>query len=233
MEVKLGDYLSAPIRPNEIPPALARAVSDLLIRDDDQIGPGAALVTGLLEFFELERARSFHQALFSAVWEVFRQRTVDGDPEKDFRLKTGTISDGAIPIELYGSSWSFKAFHIDRDALLFSHLYGPVVGFTGGELHLIDIRPYMGRHSLRFDDVFEWSDEPTDGCKPVLRSEHTQSALAEYGRTTGSMGPDQIVFVNNLPDTGVLHGATPVVVTDPESFIREYHRCSVKDLRLC
>lgn len=232
-QVKLGDYLPVPGHSTEVVSDLVLAIVDLLIRDGNHHGPGAAVVCGLLEHFDLEEARSFHYALFSAVWEEFRRRSARGGAEGDFRIKSGIISDGTIPIELYGSNWSFKKFHADRDALLFSHLYGPVAGFTGGELQLIDIRPYMSRRSLRFNDVFEWSDEPTDGCKPVLRSSHCESALSECGTTVGAVGPDQIVFVNNLPDAGVLHGATPVVTTDPESFNREYHRCSVKDLRLC
>ncbi|MFE2596805.1 hypothetical protein ACFXCZ_09925 [Streptomyces sp. NPDC059396] len=231
--IELADFLSAPGYSGEVPQNLVRAIADLLVKDRNRSGAGAALVSGLLEHFELEEARSFHEELFRAVWEEFRRRVLPAGTTEDFRIKMGVISDGAIPIELYGSKWSFKRFHADRDALLFSHLYGPVAGFTGGELHLIDIHPYMNRGSLHFDDVFEWSDEPTDGCKPVLRPHHSESALTMCGTTMGALGPNEIVFVNNLPNAGVLHGVTPVIVTDTDIFQREYHRCSVKDLRLC
>ncbi|MFG3309789.1 hypothetical protein [Streptomyces wuyuanensis] len=231
--IELRDYLSPSGRVAGVPKTLVLDIVDLLIRDSSRFGPGAALVSGLLDHFELEDARSFHEVLFKSVWEEFRRCALYEGAPADFRVKVGTISDGAIPVELYGSKWSFKKFHADRDALLFSHLYGPVSGFIGGELRLIDIYNYMSRRSLRFDDVFEWSDEPTDGCKPVLRSSHSESAVAECGTNVGPMGPDQIIFVNNLPGAAVLHGATPVVITDPAIFHREYHRCSVKDLRLC
>jgi hypothetical protein len=216
-----------------VPESLTRAVADRLVRQGEPGGSGAAIVSGLTRFFALEQARDFHEALFHAVWAAFRQHAYHSAEPSKFRVKAGLIADGAIPLELYGSNWSFKPLHIDRDALLFSHLYGPVEGFDGGALLLVDIAMYMRLRSLRFSDVFEWSQEPTEGSKPVLRSAHAEAAMAECGVNLGSIGPDEILFVNNLPDAGVLHGATPVVVTDPSAFRREYHRCSVKDLRLC
>ncbi|WP_405003171.1 hypothetical protein OHV13_01210 [Kitasatospora purpeofusca] len=233
IEIVLGDGLPAPRHPEDVGTDLVCRTADLLVRDGPLAGPGAALISGVPRGFTLEQARIFHQALFRRVWEEFRERTGREGTEENYPIKAGTISDGAIPLELYGSRWSFKRFHIDRDALIFSHLYGPVTGFTGGELQLIDVRRYLIRHSLSFDDAFEWSDEPTDGSKPVLHADHCEHALAEWGATIGALGTDQIVFVNNVPDAGVLHGITPLVTTDPEGFHREYHRCSVKDLRLC
>ncbi|WP_018348390.1 hypothetical protein [Longispora albida] len=216
-----------------VPASLARAVAALLIRDGADPGPGAAIVTGVAEYFDVENARVFHEELFRSVWEVFRCEGLQRPAPAGFKVKTGTISDGSIPLELYGSSWSFKQLHIDRDALLFSHLYGPVTGFGGGDLLLVDIRPYMAGRSLGFEDVFEWSDEATEGSKPVLRAEHHEAVCAEGGVVLPSVGPDQIVFVNNLPGAGILHGVTPVVVTDPGTFRREYHRCSAKELAPC
>jgi hypothetical protein len=64
----------------------------------------------------------------------------------------------------------------------------------------------------------------------VLRAEHCETAFAECGVDVGAIGPDTAVFVNNLPDAGILHGVRPVVVTDPRAFHREYHRCGVKGL---
>lgn len=231
--VDVRGYLSTPADPQTVPGPLADAVADRLVHTPAHPGAGAAVVVGLAELFDLAGGRVFHEALFRAVWEAFRARTGQTGEPGDFRVKAGIIADGEIPLELYGSRWSFKQLHIDREVLLFSHLYGPVSGFSGGGLLLVDILPYMSRRALRFDDVFEWSQEPTAGSKPVLRDDHREAALAECGVELGALDADQIVFVNNLPDAGVLHGATPVVVTDREHFRREYHRCSVKDLRLC
>jgi hypothetical protein len=216
-----------------VPDSLTQAVVERLVRQGKQGGPGVAIVSGLTRFFDLEQGRDFHEALFRAAWTAFCRHACRSAEPSSFRVKTGMIADGAIPLEFYGSSWSFKRLHIDRDALLFSHLYGPIGGFSGGALLLVDIALYMRLRSLRFSDVFEWSQEPTEGSKPVLRSLHTEAALAQCGINIGSIGPDEILFVNNLPGAGILHGATPVVVTDPPAFRREYHRCSVKDLRLC
>lgn len=215
-----------------VPESLTRTLVSLLDRGNSETSPGAAVVTGLTRHFALEQARAFHAALFHAVWQAFRESvTAESEPD-NFRVKARILSDGAIPLELYGSSWSFKNLHIDRDALLFSHLYGPAVGFKGGALLLVDIAPYMKRRSLRFNDAFQWSDEPSAGSKPVLRSYHCEAALAECGINLGALGPDEIVFVNNMPDAGILHGVTPVEVTHHRAFRREYHRCAAKDLRL-
>jgi hypothetical protein len=233
IRVDAGRYLSAAAGPGNVPEDMARAVAGRLLRHGEPPGPGAVTVCGLMRFFTLEEARSFHEALFGAVWSAFSLSAgLTADPDS-IRFKTGVIADGAIPEELYGSSWSFKSLHIDRDALLFSHLYGPVDGFAGGELLLVDAVRYMRLHSLGFRDVFEWSQEPSAGSKPVLRPSHAEPALAECGVNIGSIGPDEILFVNNLPAAGILHGATPVTVTDPVAFRRDYHRCSVKSLRPC
>lgn len=232
MRVDLSHAPPDPEQPDQVPGDLVGAITDLLRRDDGQLGPGAVVVTGLARFFDLTAARTFHEVLFGEVWHAFRVGTLPGGTATDFRIKVGTICDGAIPIELYGSEWSFKQLHIDRDALLFSHLYGPVTGFTGGEILLVDVVHYMRKRSLCFDDIFEWSDEPTAGSKPVLRADHRDTALAESGVEL-RVGPDEVIFVNNSPAAGILHGVSPVVVTDPDGFHREYHRCSVKDLRLC
>ncbi|MFJ2766857.1 hypothetical protein [Streptomyces sp. NPDC087300] len=216
-----------------VPSALVRAVTDRLARDGGFDGPGAALVTGLPTGGNVLRARQEHERLFRAVWADFLARTGQRDPAAGYAVKTKTTTDGVIPPELYGSNWSFKRPHADRDAWLFSHRYGPVAGCGGGAPVLLDVRRYLRRHGLRFADAFEWSREPTPGSKPVLRAEHHEAAMAECGVVLEGVGLDAVLFVNNLPDAGVLHGATPVRVTDPDLFVREYHRCSVKDARPC
>jgi hypothetical protein len=232
IRVDLGPYL-ADDRPGKIPAGLVQTIADRLIRDDGTGGAGAAVVTGLSRYFDLPAARLFHEALFRHVWDQVRHRSGAESPGDHFKIKVGSTSDGAIPLELYGSLWSFKQLHMDRDALLFSHLYGPVAGFTGGSLLLADIRSYMRRHALRFDDLFDWSEESTPGSKPVLRAEHEQSVLDECGIDLGGLGADEVLFVNNFPSAGVLHGVTPVVVADRDGFVREFHRCSVKGVASC
>ncbi|MET7620108.1 hypothetical protein [Streptomyces sp. NPDC005408] len=230
IQVDVNDHLSpTDAGTDAVPASLARAVADRLVRHHDRVGPGAAVVTGLASRFGLGTARVFHEALFREVWEEFRSRTGRPGPEGRYRFKTTVTSDGAIPLELYGSNWSFKRPHIDRDTLVFSHLYGPLSGFSGGGLLLVDVRVYMHRHGLRFKDVFEWSDEPTEGSKPVLRHAHLDAALDECAVDLGAMGPDEILFVNNSPDAGILHGVTDVIPADRGDFVRTFHRCSVKE----
>ncbi|MDF9811458.1 hypothetical protein [Streptomyces sp. SPB162] len=219
--------------PSVAPATLVQEVADRLVQAQGMPSQGAAVVVGLSQYFSLNDARMFHETLFRAVWGEVQHRCSHAEetgPVKQYRIKTNITSDGAIPPELYGSTWSFKQLHIDRDALFFSHLYGPASGFSGGELLLLDIRVYMLRHALRFSDVFTWSDEPTEGSKPVLRSEHQDAAMAESGINLGALGADDVLFVNNSPHAGILHGVMPVVIKEPDRFVREFHRCSVKEI---
>lgn len=218
---------------SEAPASLVAAVAGRLLRDDGAGGAGAVIVRGLSRYFDVPEARLFHENLFRRVWDQVSQRCGREGPGDLFKIKVNVTADGAIPLELYGSAWSFKQLHMDRDALIFSHLYGPVAGFTGGSLVLADVRTYMRRHRLRFDDLFEWSEEATPGSKPVLRAEHEADVLGECGVEIADIGPDEVIFVNNLPSAGILHGITPVVVAEPESFERVFHRCSVKGIERC
>ncbi|MFD5315828.1 hypothetical protein [Streptomyces sp. NPDC127098] len=227
MTVALADHVLAP-QATEVPATLVRDVVDRLLRDPGRTGAGAALVTGLEAAFDLPQTRRFHEVLFRAVWEVFRTECDEVDATAASRIKTGVTEDGSIPLEQYGSAWSFKRLHMDRDAMLFSHLYGPVAGFAGGEVLLADVRGFMRRHHLRFDDLFEWSVEPTPGSKPVLRQELHEPMMREFGVDLGALGPDAVVFVNNAPGAGILHGVRPVVIEEGAEFVRVFHRCSAK-----
>lgn len=214
-----------------VPGPLVTQIVRRLRRDGNHRGLGAAVVTGLSSLFNLEEARKFHECLFARVWEEFLRNSQGLDRSALYRVKTGITSDGSIPVELYGSEWSFKSLHMDRDALLFSHLYGPLTGFSGGHVLLVDAWGYLARHQLAFDEAFEWSQEPTAGSKPMLRRErHHDAALSEYGVNLGPIGQDAVIFVNNLPEAGILHGISPVVVTEPDSFVRVFHRCSVRQI---
>jgi hypothetical protein len=215
-------------KPDDVPDSLVQAVSDRVVRDGGPLATGAAVVAGISARLDLPDARRFHENLFRAVWAAVRPRAGAEASSDGYTVKATVTSDGAIPLELYGSAWSFKQLHADRDALLFSHLYGPGAGFTGGHLLLADGRTYLGRHRLRFDDVFTWSEEATPGSKPLLRSEHVPAVMDECGIDLGAIGPDEILFVNNFPSAGILHGVTAVEVVDPSGFVREFHRCSVR-----
>lgn len=230
VEIDIDEHHPSREADESVPRRLVEEICKRLSRDGEGPGPGVAVVAGLAARFDVAQARGYHEKLFDAVWQEFRHRCADIDPNAGYKIKTGVIADGAVPLELYGSKWSFKQLHIDRDALLFSHLYGPVAGFTGGEVVVVDVRDYMARRKLRFDDVFEWSVEPTPGSKPVLQRAHHEAAMAESGTSLGAIDHDKVLFVNNSPSAGILHGAGHVEVTDQETFAREYHRCSAKGL---
>jgi hypothetical protein len=209
---------------------LALAVVDRLRRDTG--AAGVALVHGLARSLSIAAARDFHEKLFAQVWAHLRSYLPDVEPGVHYQTKAGVTTDGAIPVELYGSSWSFKSLHMDRDALVFSHLYGPVSGFAGGELILVDALAFMQRRHLSFEEAFQWSDEEEVNRKPVLRAQFVEEALATCGANLGVLDADSILFINNAPSSGILHGVTPVRAIGKEHFVREFHRCSVKDARL-
>lgn len=211
---------------SNVPRSLVGAIAGRLVRDCDRESSGSVLVTGLSSVFDLQAVQGFHQALFQAVWADFSLQSREVSEYSDHRLKPAVTTDGKIPVADYGSNWSYKELHADREALLFSQLYGPVAGFTGGALLLVDVRAYMRMHHLKFDEIFTWSDEPTPGSKPTLRVDYRDGALSECGTNLGVLGPDEILFVNNCPSAGILHGVTPVVVTDPARFVRIFARWS-------
>ncbi len=211
--------------PDLVTRELVTAVVYRLMRPALRPAAGAVLVdarrTG-----DVAEDRRLHRVLFTAVWEEFAARCAEVGPSDISVIKEAVTRDGVIPPEDYGSRWSFKALHTDRDAMLFSHLYGPVRGFRGGELLLVDARALMQASGLLFDDAFEWSVEPTAGSKPVLREGLADMAVTDFGVNLGAPRPGQILFVNNAYGAGILHGVTPVTVVDPAGFVREYHRCS-------
>ncbi|MGH3855278.1 MAG: hypothetical protein ACRDR6_17645 [Pseudonocardiaceae bacterium] len=222
------DEHTDPTRPD--PRDLVDAVTRRLLRDLDDAtdGPGYTVLSGLSgSFVDVDEARLFHRHLFDQVWSLFRKQP-KLIPDGPFRTASRTVADGRIPIDQYGSAWSFKELHADRDALLFSHLYGPAQGFDGGELLIADARRFLAGRSLAFDEVFSWSQEPTAGSKPVLRRRYHEAVMTECGAVFKLGCTDIVVLVNNLPEAGVLHGARPVRVTDPDRFVREYHRCSAR-----
>lgn len=207
--------------------ALVETIVDRLATHPDGVGAGYCLVRGLAAFMPVEAARTFSTALFADVWARYRARSDRITDDRDFYDIETLTRDGAIPTELFGSRWSFKPPHADRNGLLFAHVYGPNAGFGGGDVLLIDALAYTKDLGLAFDEAMTWSADP-GAQKPVLRPEHVEPALSSHGRRFGQLSPDSILFVNNGPE-GLLHGATELEITDERDFTRSLHRIVVRE----
>lgn len=207
--------------------ALVEKIVNCLATHPDGVGTGYCLVVGLAALMPVEAARKFSSALFADVWARFRWHSNRIANSRDFFYIETLTRDGAIPTELFGSRWSFKPPHADRNGVLFAHVYGPCTGFGGGDVLLIDALAYTKDLGLTFDDVMTWSDD-SGTQKPVLRPEHVEPALSSHGRRFGQLGPDSILLVNNGPE-GLLHGATDLEIADGQHFVRSIHRVVVRE----
>jgi hypothetical protein len=207
--------------------ALVEKIVDRLTTHPDGDGAGYCLVDGLAALMPVEAAREFSAAMFADVWTRYRSRSDRIADGRDFYDIETLTRDGAIPTELFGSRWSFKPPHADRNGVLFAHVYGPSAGFGGGDVLLIDALAYAKDRGLAFNDAMTWSDDP-GAQKPVLRPEHVEPALTSHGRRFGQLSPDSILFVNNGPE-GLLHGATELKITDEQDFARFLHRIVVRE----
>lgn len=207
--------------------ALVETVVDRLATHPDGIGAGYCLAEGLAALMPVEGVREFSTAVFADIWTRYRARSDRITEDRDFYDIETLTRDGAIPTELFGSRWSFKPPHADRNGLLFAHVYGPSAGFDGGDVLLIDALAYTKDLGLAFSDAMTWSDDP-GAQKPVLRPEHVEPALSSHGRRFGQLSPGSILFVNNGPE-GLLHGATELKITDEQSFTRFLHRIVVRE----
>ena len=207
--------------------ALAETIVNRLATHPDGVGAGYCLVNGLAALVPVEATREFSTSVFADVWARYRMRSHRITDERDFYDIETLTRDGAIPTELFGSRWSFKPPHADRNGVLFAHVYGPSGGFGGGDVLLIDALAYAKDFGLAFDDAMTWSDD-SEAQKPVLRPEHVEPALSTHGRRFGQLSPDSILFVNNGPE-GLLHGATELKITDEGHFTRILHRIVVRE----
>jgi hypothetical protein len=190
-------------------------------------GPGGAAVVGGLRWSTSATSRdAAHESLFRRVWDRYRDLEGLDDPGS---VATKLLSDGRIPLELYGSRWTFKRLHADAQAHLFSHLFVTQRGFAGGQLHLVDMRAYLFRVRLPFDDVFEWGDEARPGAKPTVRDEHAHEAMDRFGTDVGRLADGDVLLVNNAPASGIFHAVAPLRNIEPDRFERVYHRCRVVD----
>jgi hypothetical protein len=214
--------------PHEEPPTkLVSEVATALGPRQLGMGSGCVLVSGLSPLGDLPTIRRFSKVLLHAVWaEMDRQDPGRYPSDREFRVSSSLTSDGRIPHHLYGTAWTLKPLHQDRDPVLFAHVYGPCDGYTGGEVLVVDAISYLHDNDLSFDETFTWTDGK-GAQKPLLREEHREAALATHGADLGRLGPDAVLLVNNSPAAGVLHGARPVVVLDRARFSREVYRSIV------
>jgi hypothetical protein len=224
---------NATIRVSNYPsPVGAQIVEDIADRLDrthfGRTRPGYAVISGLRTGRTLGEVRALNERLFEAVWSTYFARSDVLPKDRDFRTATTLTTDGSIPLDLFGSAWSYKTPHADRNAILFSHVYGPAKGFEGGDILIVDALSYLADNDLDFDDAFTWSNEPGEQ-KVVLREEHVDRAVRDHGRNLGRLTSDCVLFVNNEPASGILHGASPVRVTDQGRFVREIHRCTARE----
>lgn len=207
--------------------SLIDAAVDHLAIHPDGSGIGYFLIEGASQGRTVEQVRRFSFDLFCEVWERFRLRSHRFAPERNFFCAQTLTEDGKIPEDMYGSRWSFKSPHADRNGILFAHVYGPTVGYEGGDVFLLDAIAYVRDSGFDFEDALTWSDEPVEQ-KPVLRKEHVSKAIDRYGRRLGRMDHDKILLVNNTPE-GLFHGATEVMVKDGAGFSRVLHRSVVRE----
>jgi hypothetical protein len=190
-------------------------------------GIGYCLLRGFASLLPIEATRAMSAELLGEVWAQFRARSTRIADSREFFTAESLTRDGEIPIELFGSRWTFKPPHADRNGVIFAHVYGPATGFEGGDVLLIDALAYAQSRKLGFDDVCVWSDD-AGPQKPVLRADHVPRALADFGRRLSGLGPDEILFVNNAPE-GIFHGATEIEPLRGADVSRVLHRCVARE----
>lgn len=209
------------------PDTLIDSIVDRLATPLDGTGAGYCLIEGLATLMTVESARRFSFELFNVVWARYRARCMRIADGRAFHQIETLTDDGRVSEELYGSRWTFKPPHADRNGVLFAHVYGPNAGFSGGEVLLVDALAFARDRGIGFEETITWSDG-SGPRKPVLRAEHVQHALDGYGRRFGQLSPDAILFVNNGPE-GLLHGATDLHIVDEHRFSRPLHRVVVRE----
>jgi len=228
---ELFQSLALPVAANDLRGGRRSSLVDRIVghlaRGPEGSGTGYCLLRGFRSFSSVQETRATSAALLRDVWGCFRSRSPRIPASRDFFTTETLTHDGAIPPELFGSRWSFKVPHADRNGVLFAHVYGPTAGFEGGAILVVDALAYAASLGLGFEDVCGWSADVGDK-KPVLRPEHVRPALAGFGRSLGVLGTDEVLFINNSPE-GVLHGASELLVRSETSFVRVLHRCVVRE----
>lgn len=213
-----ADHWSTPMAARDL-----AGVIELALRRPPQ-GAGAGVVVARLLGATLEQCYAIQSEVFD------RWLQSDGWLARqygDVVCSDVTIKDGQVDEAAFGSNWSYKSMHIDADSLVFSHVYGPVIGFDGGEMYFADALAYMRDNNVSFDEMFDWSIEVTPGSKPVVRAEHSEALMGQYGENCGVVGSDCMIFIDNCSNAGVVHGVSPLRNID-DRFNRAYRRLSVK-----
>lgn len=232
IQFDLEAFLRQDVRPTRaecdgLPTPFIDDIVSRLATPPDGAGAGYCLVTGLSEWMSVESVRSFSALLFDAVWTRYRARCARINSARDFYFVETLTNDGEVDADAYGSAWTFKPPHSDRNGLVFAHVYGPHCGFTGGDVLVVDALAFALGHGMDFSGTMKWSDD-AGPQKPVLQPDHVASAVARYGRTFGPLSPDAILLVNNGPE-GLLHGATELVIANWTEFSRPIHRIVVRE----
>jgi len=215
---------TASSKPDLLVAELATTVARSLLRHPRGAGAGFALVRGLRGVGDLQRIRGFTKTLFDATWTIYSEKDGSFPPDRPFATEAKVTEDGAIPLHLFGTAWTFKELHSDRDAILFAHVLGPATGYVGGDILIVDALSLLRGTGLTFNEAFQWSDEP-GSQKPVLRAHLYDVATRCYGWNLGRLSADSALFVNNTPSAGILHGATPLTIADDRKFQRVIFRC--------
>ncbi len=199
-------------------------IAEALHRPIGKARSGAVLLRDLRWPVEATDRHEQHGRLFDRIWQMHRRNS---SLQPLGKISDKLIDDGKIPVELYGSPWTFKSLHADSRAYLFSHLFGPLAGYSGGNIILVDMRAYLSNIRLTFDEIFEWGAERNPGAKPTVRSHHAAVAVEDFGVDLGPLKDGDVLIINNSPEAAIFHAATPLKIEEPALFDRRYHRCRV------
>lgn len=223
-------------------PQLIADVADIMLKSDLN-DPGFLVIPNITEYLDMTQENSFdiiHQfqrKIFDGVCQVlFTQSTSPFENKSDFQIVNFKRVDGQAeqPDGFVGPQWTEKRVHHDPHNLFFTHAYGPLSGFSGGQLQLFDYKQMMQDKGLKFEDMFEADQMPDFQCRPVLRKEW-QSAISPYLTTLttqdefDSKGHRKvpIVFLNNHR---LAHAVVPLSISPDQSipFHRIFNRVALE-----
>jgi hypothetical protein len=209
---------------------LVHAVADLLQQGPPSFGPGFALIRDLHRWTDAERRNSFQIALTNLVWLEFVRRGWNDVETERTRLNFFQASDGDLPVDLVGSTVTFKRMHFDPHSIFFAHYYEPPVNLSGGELRLVDVRSYLAATALELEEVCVALEDRGNEGRLVVLDEHREAMLERHAVTLAPPGPEQsvLLLVRNDPVLGVAHEISPIASKRPDQpFRRRFVRTSI------
>lgn len=210
--------------------ALVRAIADRLQQGPPSFGPGFALIRDLHRWTNDKRRNSFQIALTNLVWSEFVRRGWNDIEMEGSRLNFFEASDGELPVDLVGSSVTFKRMHFDPHSLFFAHYYEPPENLSGGELRLVDVRSYLAATALELEDVCVALEDRGNEGRLVVLDDHREAMLERHAVTVVPPRPEQslLLLVRNDPVLGVAHEISPIAAERPnEPFRRRFVRTSI------